>query len=79
MAKNIRGRGSDPTEPDAVIEPERVVQSVGFKPEQWDAIVRAADAEGHQPGPWIRAAALKVARELGFWNPLEQPGPRKTA
>ena len=59
-----------------IVKGDRVVQSVGFKREQWDAIMRACDAEGHQPGPWIRAAALRLAREMGFWKPLAQPGPK---
>jgi len=56
--------------------PPRNVQSIEFKPEQWDAVVKAAIVEGHPPGAWVRAAALEKARRMGLWDPLSRPGPK---
>ena len=54
----------------------RNVQSIEFKPEQWEAIVNASIVEGHPPGAWVRAAALEKARRMGLWDPLAKPGPK---
>jgi hypothetical protein len=63
--------------PPKKVDDDRVVQSIGFETAQWDAIEKAAYTEGDKPGPWIRRQALRTAREMGFWRPFEQPGPRK--
>lgn len=71
------GKGSDAGGDDQARKgPPRNVQSIEFKPDQWEAVVNAATVEGHPPGAWVRAAALEKARRMGLWDPLKKPGPR---
>ena len=70
-----RKPGSDAaTGPD---KPERIVRSVDFTPEQWEAISNAAYSDGDPVATFVRRAALKAAREMGFWRPFEPQGPKK--
>lgn len=76
MAKRQRLRAAEVGgEQPARKGPTRNVQSIEFKPDQWEAIVKAALVEGHPPGAWVRAAALDKARRMGLWDPLSKPGP----
>lgn len=71
---------SDPHEKEnqASGEEGRIVRGIEFSPEQWEAISTCAFAEGHQVGPWVRAAALEKAQRMGVWKPFEVPGPKKS-
>lgn len=75
-----RGKGGDSGDGGGTKKgPPRNVQSIEFKPPQWEAVCRAAEVEGHPPGAWVRAAALAKARRMGLWDPLQKPGPKGDA
>lgn len=76
MARRVRKRAPESPGTATKEGPPRNVQSIEFKPEQWDAVVKAAIVEGHPPGAWVRAAALEKARKMGLWDPLNKPGPK---